>query len=237
MRAGKEQIKRIVRRLGYDIERRDLSHPARRAAAMQTRGVDLVLDIGANLGQYVDRLRDFGYDGRIVSFEPLPDAFRVLEEAHRHDVGWSGRQTAAGASTSVAQLNVSVGSDLSSFLDVRSELLSVLPGAEVHDVVTVPVVALDDVWDEIVPDGATVMVKIDVQGFEHAVLDGIADRLKDVPLVEIEMSLQELYEGGSSLYDLLPRLTEAGFHVISMDNGFIDSPTGQVLDIDLLAGR
>ncbi len=87
MRAvGKEQIKRIVRRLGYDIERRDLSHPARRAAAMQTRGVDLVLDIGANLGQYVDRLRDFGYDGRIVSFEPLPDAFRVLEDAHRHDV-------------------------------------------------------------------------------------------------------------------------------------------------------
>ena len=71
----KDSLKHIAALAGYEVHRRDLAHAARRNAAMAVRGIDVVFDIGANEGQYVRELREFGYGGRIVSFEPLPQAF------------------------------------------------------------------------------------------------------------------------------------------------------------------
>ena len=223
--------------LGYDVHRRDLSHPARRAAAMRLRNIDLVLDIGANGGQYVSWLREFGYDGQIVSFEPIPRVFEDLRARYAGDARWAGRCCAVGAEPGELEINVSESSLLSSFLPARAELSSRIHAAEVTEKLSVPVVRLDDVWDDVVPAGSAPMLKIDVQGFEHHVLDGAETHLRDIGLIEVEMGLDRLYDGGSSLYDLLPRLTDHGFRVISIDDGFVDAGTGQVLDIDLLAGR
>jgi hypothetical protein len=81
------------------------------------------------------------------------------------------------------------------------------------------------------------MLKVDVQGAEHAVLDGLADRIFEVALIEVEMALVPLYLGGSTIYDMLPRLHDAGFDVVSIDSGFVDASSGQVLDVDLLLRR
>lgn len=233
----RDALRAAFARAGYDVHRRDLAHPARRAAAMRARGVDLVLDVGANAGQYAATLRATGYRGRIVSFEPIPAVFAELCGRFAADPRWSGRGVAVGAGAGTATLNVSDSSVLSSLLPARAELSSRLAEARVHERVEVDVVGLDDVWDEVVPPGARVLVKIDVQGYEHPVLDGLAGHLSDVALLEVEMGLETLYEGGSTLYSLLPRLERAGLHVVSIDDGFVDAATGQVLDIDLLAGR
>lgn len=230
-------MKKAAGRLGYDIHRRDLSHPARRAAAMRSRGIDLVLDVGANVGQYVSWLRQFGYAGQVVSFEPIPAVYAELERNLRGDAKWAGRRTALGAESTTANINVSASSLLSSMLETRTELSARIAAASVSEVVEVPVVTLDEIWDEIVPASARVMLKIDVQGFEHSVLDGVARHLPQVHLLEIEMGLERLYEDGSSIYDLLPRISDSGFGVISIDSGYVDRDSGQVLDIDLLAGR
>lgn len=81
------------------------------------------------------------------------------------------------------------------------------------------------------------MLKVDVQGFEHSVLDGARESLQDISLIEIEMGLTKLYENGSSVHDLLPRLKAMGYDVILLESGFVDAATGQVLDIDMLMGR
>jgi hypothetical protein len=102
---------------------------------------------------------------------------------------------------------------------------------------TVDVVALDDIWDAVVGPTDRTLLKIDTQGYENAVLDGVEHHLNDVALVEIEMALTELYLGGSTIHSLLPRLHAGGFDVISIDSGFVNAATGQVLDVDMLLGR
>ena len=235
--ATRETFKRAAAKLGYVVHRRDQTHEMSRDRAMQLRGVDLVLDVGANHGQYATGLRMCGYLGRIVSFEPIPAVYEDLVRTHGPDARWTGRQAAVGAAAGSAELNVSASSVLSSILDARNELSSRIPAAVATEKIVVPVVTLDDLWDELVPSRATTMLKIDVQGFEHSVLDGIAAHLDQIPLIEMEMGLQKLYEGGSTIHDVLPRLHQAGFEVISIDSGFVDVATGQVLDIDVLAGR
>ena len=48
---------------------------------LRSLGVDVVLDVGANSGQYASRLREAGFDGRIASFEPLSGPFSRLQRS------------------------------------------------------------------------------------------------------------------------------------------------------------
>lgn len=223
--------------LGYEIHRRDLAHPARRVAAMKCRRVDLVLDVGANTGQYVTWLRRAGYDGEVVSFEPIPSAYAELVANQGADSRWRGVEAAVGAAEGRRQLHVAESTVLSSLLPIGANLAAHIPAARTQQTIDVSVIKLDDAWDGLVPSERTVMLKIDTQGFEHPVLDGAAAHLAQISLVEVEMSLLRLYETGSSIHELLPRLRAAGFEVISIESGFVDAATDQVLDVDVLAGR
>ena len=51
-------------------------------------GIDCVFDVGANVGQYGTRLRRLGYRRRIESFEPIPTAYKRLEETASSDRLW-----------------------------------------------------------------------------------------------------------------------------------------------------
>ncbi len=93
-------------------------------------------------------------------------------------------------------------------------------------VVTVPTVALDEVWGELVSDGARVIVKVDLQVGEHGAFADLRRHVRDVALIEVEMGSLQLYDDGSPLYDLLPRLTDEGFAAISVGSGFVDAAAG-----------
>lgn len=140
----KDTLKRVSASLGYDIHRRDLAHPTRRASAMQSRGVDLVFDIGANRGQYVSMLREFGYSGTIVSYEPIPFEFAALKRGRRGDSHWRGKEVAVGATQGKVELHVSDSTVLSSVLPTRRELSDSILAAATASVIEVPIVTIDD---------------------------------------------------------------------------------------------
>ncbi|QGN55421.1 hypothetical protein [Novosphingobium sp. Gsoil 351] len=51
--------------------------------------IDLVLDVGANLGQFAKQIRERGYAGEIWSYEPTSAAFATAEKESRFDQHWS----------------------------------------------------------------------------------------------------------------------------------------------------
>src|SRR5262245_9890596 len=97
----KRSLQWALRKVGYEVYPIDFGGPVehedlRRARLLENRGITVVLDIGANAGQYAKRLRSFGYGGRIESFEPIEDAYATLCSKAEGDEGWSCRRLALG---------------------------------------------------------------------------------------------------------------------------------------------
>ncbi len=77
----KKTIKKLSRSLGVDLKRYNVqtSEAAKMQRLLAYHNIDLVFDVGTNIGQYAKLLRELGYSGRIVSFEPRSSAYSQLK--------------------------------------------------------------------------------------------------------------------------------------------------------------
>ncbi|MCA1694626.1 MAG: FkbM family methyltransferase, partial [Actinobacteria bacterium] len=83
---------------------------------MAQHGINVVFDVGANQGQYGQTLRALGFQGAIISFEPLGRAFRHLEAATEGDASWIAVNAALGEESGSRSLMVAGNSQSSSLL-------------------------------------------------------------------------------------------------------------------------
>jgi FkbM family methyltransferase len=230
-------LQRGLRRAGFEL------HPyrpgpvpgeedVRRAKLLRSIGVDLVLDVGANAGQYTRRLRLAGYDGRIVSFEPLSDAFAALERNAARDPLWSARRLALGDEDGTREIHVAGNSWSSSLLDMGERHLASAPESAYVGSETVPVARLDSVWDEVVESDRRPFLKLDVQGFEMHALRGADEHLDRLAGVQVELALTTLYRGDSPWREVVDHLEERGFELAGLEPGFEDPDSGRMLQAD-----
>jgi FkbM family methyltransferase len=179
--------------------------------------IGLVLDVGANEGQFGRLLRRCGYRGRIVSFEPVGSVHAQLAATASGDSLWAvAPALALGAKAGEAKINVHADSEVSSFLPMER-----MPYADAGAAVTPPqrtesvrVQPLDAVFGSYVTGSDKVLLKIDVQGFEHEVIAGAAESLKKVEAVLIEVSLAPLYTGQRPYLETLGLLRDHGLHAV-----------------------
>lgn len=221
-------LQRLAGARGYQIRR----HPAaRRQMMFRSRGVDLVLDVGASDGGYGRQLRSFGYAGRIVSFEPLRDAFDRLSEAIAPDAAWSARRCALGAEAGSATINVASNSASSSLLPMLDAHRAAEPSVGYVGTETIEVQRLDDVAGELLSPDDHVFLKIDTQGFERQVLAGGAATVDRCVGLQLELSFIPLYEGGMLIDEAISWAYDAGFRLAVIEQGWA-SPTGEMLQVD-----
>lgn len=194
-------------------------------------GVDLVLDVGASDGGYGRQLRQFGYTGRIVSFEPLSAAFGRLSEHVAGDPAWTARNCALGEDAGEAVINIASNSSSSSLLRMLDAHREAEPSVGYIGSETIRVERLDDVAGELIEPGHRVFLKLDTQGFERQVLAGGAKTLADCVGLQLEMSFVPLYEGGMLIDDAVSAAYSAGFHLAVIEQGWA-APTGQMLQAD-----
>jgi FkbM family methyltransferase len=201
----KELLKRSMRRWGYIIVRA----PAF-IQFIESREVDLVLDVGANVGQFARSLRREGYCGRIASFEPVKSAFDELCQAMSDDKQWSGFQIALGESVTTGTINVSRQSVYSSLLSQTAYSTKFDPvGAVVIGSEQIQIVSLDSVFHDL--GGKNIFLKIDTQGSEEHVLKGAANSLPKICGIQLELPIRHLYCGSWSLSQAIATLDSLGF--------------------------
>ena len=214
----KKLIGKIARDAGYDITRKNNGYFDRRVAFFNQHGITVVLDVGANVGQYASRIRSLGYKGRIESFEPEPESFAKLQQHFSADHDWRGHQVAVGASRGEVLLQVSEKRSLSSVLSPNTNLAGSLPGASVEKTEPVRMESIDSVWSSVVRPDDIVALKVDTQGFESEVLRGARESLADVSILEVELAFAEFYEGQRLLYEMIPEIRDLGFRLIDIDD-------------------
>src|SRR5947207_3024700 len=86
----KSGFRKILWSFGWNISRYNV-HSSEWMCIVRmlvTHKVSVVLDVGANEGQYAQALRQHGFAGRIVSFEPVRSAHRKLEAVAKGDSLW-----------------------------------------------------------------------------------------------------------------------------------------------------
>jgi FkbM family methyltransferase len=199
-----------TRRFGFDVTRFD------RGKLIAHHQISVVFDVGANLGQYAAELRAVGYRGRIISCEPLGDAFARLAQRAAADPGWVALHCALGESDGRRTINVAANSQSSSLLEMMPRHEEAAPDATYQDVR---------------PDDR-VFLKLDVQGYERMVLAGAQASLPRLQGVQLEMSLVPLYRGEAHYTDLIAQMTGHGFQLMSVEPAFRDPRSGQLLAMD-----
>lgn len=231
----KRTIKQTLRRLGLEVHRftPGSSRTARLIAAMDSCGINTVLDVGANEGQFGEELRIGGFTGRIVSFEPMADAYGKLLKRSLNDPHWKvAPRCAIGTERGTVELNVAGNSVSSSLLPMLEAHRAAAPQSAYSRREPVTMLPLDEAAPPFLDDSGQILLKIDTQGYEWQVLDGAPSLLARSCAVLIELSLVPLYEGQSLWHDCVSRLEKAGFTIWSMEPEFIDSKTGRTLQIN-----
>jgi FkbM family methyltransferase len=228
-------LQRLARRLGYDLIARSKARPlqAQLVVVLERFEISAVLDVGANAGQYGGTLREWGYAGRIVSFEPLAEAHRRLERRAAVDPAWLvAPRMAIGDRDGEVEIEVSAESDMSSLLPQTELLRRISPSSRVVGRETVPIRRLDDLADDYVMADDRVFLKIDTQGFEAQVLAGARRLLPELRGVQLEMSLVRCYEGERDFRDLIDDLADAGFRPFLFIPGYFERKLARQLQID-----
>jgi FkbM family methyltransferase len=204
---------------------------------MAWKDVDVIIDVGANAGQYGKRIRAAGYGGRIVSFEPLADAFRHLERAVAADPLWDCHRIALGARDGRMPLNVSGDLEASSLLPMEARHRRHCPPSAYVGTETVDVAPLDSLVSRVGARSNTIYLKLDVQGYELEVLRGARRVLSDTALIEAELSLVPLYTGGPLYREVIDHLDACGYELISVEGITEEPDTGHMLQLDAIFVR
>lgn len=231
----KHELRKFLWRVGYDISRfTPRSHPlARRKQILDSYNIDTVLDIGANSGKFAQQLRDdLSYANRIISFEPLSSAFEILKTNAKGDPNWEAFNFALGDTEEKQKINIAGNSYSSSLLDMLPSHLKSAPESKYIGREIIEVKKLDSIFGNLCKPTNNVYMKIDTQGFESKVLKGAENSLIQIDTVQMEMSLVRLYEGGLLFSEMCIFMNEKGYSLVSIETGFSDPVSGQLLQVD-----
>ena len=213
-------------------------HPATTVVGLTHRPIDLVIDVGGNIGQFAKISREKFPHAHIISIEPLPAPFAQLEAWAKRDGNTTALNIGVGEVDTVLPINLHVDhSPSSSMLATHDGGLGIFPQMTRQETIEVPVRRLDDILAEIGrPAGPNTLLKLDVQGFEEHVLRGAPKTLRQVGALLTEVSIDPMYEGQAEFFNLCQLAYAAGLRYAGNYSQY-SANDGHVIFLDALFKR
>ena len=225
----------MLHRVGFELRRFSVeqSENARFISMLRTHNVNLIFDVGANAGQFGVLLREIGFDGKIVSFEPLSDARESLQNISRNDPLWQiALQTAIGEENGEIEIQIAGNSHSSSVLDMLDTHVRAAPDSKYIGKEKVALRTLDSIAPDYMDSNSIAFIKIDTQGYETQVMNGAKKLMSQIVGLQVEISLVPLYKGQCLFDEMLKKLKNDGFELWSISTVFSDPNTAQLLQVD-----
>ncbi len=225
-------MRTFVRNLGFDIIKYPYKNLKNRMKLFKHYQINMIFDVGANIGQYATSLRSSGYNEYITSFEPIFIAYQKMQNNFRNDSKWKGEHFALGNFDGVSEINISDNLVSSSILEITDTHIDSAPTSVYSKKEKIQVYKLDTIIDKYDLSDSNLFVKIDTQGFEKQVIEGAEKSLSKIKGFQVELSLTELYQGEALFKEMLDLLNSKGYNLYYLDPGYAHSETGRLLQVD-----
>jgi FkbM family methyltransferase len=205
---------------------------------LRSRGINCVIDVGGNRGQFARRLRTLGYTGRIVSFEPSPTTLPVITAAAARDPDWIVRPVALSSQPGQAELRLHEGPELDSLLDALPGVVEQIPHMAGRGTATITLSTLEAEFPGVIAGigEPRVLLKSDTQGHDAEVLRGAGAKGLDeaVVAVLVELAAQPIYAEQVAMTTVMDLVMGDGFNAVAFEPLFESSDGLRMVELDAL---
>jgi len=224
-------IRKAIQKTGFDLHRyRPIPN---KLSYLQNLGLRVILDVGANTGQFAKEIRKILPEAKIYSFEPIKECFEQLNESMETDKNFEAFNFALGDKNETMKINKSSYTPSSSILEMADVHKTLFPHTKESGLEQIKVKRLDDIINLISLE-KEILIKVDVQGFEDKVITGGIETFKKARVILIENSFVELYKNQPLFDDIYEKLKSLGFVYKGGLQEKLDKKTGQILFEDSL---
>jgi FkbM family methyltransferase len=206
----------------------------RRLLLLNYYNIDLIVDVGANKGDYTSELLKLGFNSSIISFEPIHSIFLQLETKSKKYPNWEVFNYAIGNYDGESFINVTNNINSSSLMEILDSHLNYCPESFIVRKEKIIVKKIDTFFNSFINYKKNVFLKIDVQGFEMLVLEGAKDSLDKIIGIQLEMTIDPLFQGGPLYQEMFDYIVKKGFFLHSIENGFSDQLSGKLVQFDAI---
>ncbi len=197
---------------------------------------DIIIDVGANKGQFSVAASKIFTQVEVHSYEPVQSTYDLLKRNTSKLTNIITHCCAVGEVVSELPMHVNTHSHSSSMLHLADAHKKAFPQAQERLEIAVPVTTLNEEFKDINLD-RNVLLKIDVQGFEPQVLKGAVEILPKINYILLEVSFKPMYKGEIVFTEIIELLNTLGFKFIRPVD-WLESPyTGEILQMDALFER
>lgn len=187
----------------------------------------IVVDVGANRGQFSLLARSLFPDAQVIAFEPLAGAASDYSRLFGDDEQVTLHCCALGSRTARVEMYVSRRDDCSSLLPIGPDQVRFASGTGLARREPVLVERLDALLQPQDLDGDA-LLKIDVQGYELEVIRGAGELLDQFRHIYCEVSFIPLYLGQPLATDVINALADRGYRLTSVNQvSFLDGVPAQ----------
>jgi FkbM family methyltransferase len=176
-----------------------------------------VVDVGANHGDFAQAASTVFPNAKVLLIEPLPTLQAELKRrCLEYQPRWFLESCAAGARAGTGELVMDAKDDaIGSLFGFSDEYLRVNPSVATAATIACSIKPLDQILTERKIDHVG-LVKIDVEGFEFEVLDGLQKLLPVVRSIIVEVSLvRHAKTDFDPVANMTNRLTKSGFEIVA----------------------
>jgi FkbM family methyltransferase len=193
-----------------------------------------IVDIGANRGDFFNECCDIFNQTKIkgILVEPIPECFDILIEKFSRNHNVRIYNNAVSDNNGIVEFFINKFDETSSLLKIKEEMKELsFVNTKLNRVINIETLKLDDILKnntEIID-----LLKIDVQGTEHKVLNGAVNSSKFIKYIWTEVSFKALYEGSSTFQEVYDKLLSLGFILLEITEGH-RAPNNELLQANCL---
>jgi FkbM family methyltransferase len=200
---------------------------------LRSAGIKTILDIGANEGQFAEKINLILPEAKKICFEPLKDPFEKLKNKFENDNNFSFFHLALGNMDGEQKIFRNEYSPSSSILPMKLTHKEAFDFARCEFEEVIEIRKLDNLAESIFID-KPYLVKMDVQGFESEVIKGGIKTVGQAEIIILETSFIQLYEGAPLFDDIYLVLKDMGFSYVGSFEQLRRPRDGKILQQDSL---